>query len=472
MILFCFIFKPALAFEFKPALFTKLANSKNEVPEINFPEHSILQLDNGMIVYLAPDHSLPLIEIKGYLARGKIIESKSETGMTDLVTNLMLTASENYSEQEMARYQESNGLAVKLSAGMDRVTITANALKSDQGRLIDLLAEILRRPSFKGPQFNRTVAEYKQLYQQQFYDDSALLDMYFFKNIYTNHPYGYNYDYNLNLKVLKTITPKQTADFYHKLVQPDQLVLAISGDFKTNQLEQIIKADFADWKNTKIKLNEKQVSVNPTNHNKIILVNKPDATQAKLRMGYNFYTDQFAKKVPFMMGNRIFGSGSFNSRLMKELRSKKGYVYGINSVTSYHDYGGAYYINLSVKPANTLASIRAVKKEMQQVKSGSKPFSKAELFENINLYNAVFPRAYQKQLDRLDQLVYQVEIMGRSRNYLKNYIKQYNGLTAAEVQEIFAADLYPDIMLTVIVGPEAKILPSLKAAGLKVEVIN
>ena len=173
-----------------------------------------------------------------------------------------------------------------------------------------------------------------------------------------------------------------------------------------------------------------------------------------------------------MMGNRIFGGGSFNSRLMENLRSDKGYVYGINAQTRYHDFGGAYYINLSLDPQKALLGMKAVKEEMKKIKNGTQPFKEEELFENINLYNAIFPKAYQHQIDVLNEIVYQKEYNNNSENYLNDFIKQYNGLEAFEVQSIFAEELYPDIIFTVIVGPAEKITPQFKESGIEIEVIN
>jgi zinc protease len=425
-----------------------------------------------MKFYLAQDKSLPIFEIRGYIDAGKINENKSNAGMTSLMTELMLKASKNYSESEFSLFKESNALSLNLGAGSDRISISGNSLNTETEELISLLAEVLVRPQFEGRHFARTVKEYQQLYRQQFYNDSALLNMYFFKNLYGDHPYGYNYNYNLILDFLKDVEPRTVEEFYRRIVRPEQITIAVSGDFQMEELKNVLKRNFGSWENNPQKLNKSYVSVSPEIHQKIIVVNKEDATQANMRMGYNFYSSKFPKRIPFMMGNRIFGSGGFNSRLMENLRSDKGYVYGTNAQIRYNDYGGAYFINLSLAPEKALDGMRAVRQEMLKIKAEKEPIKKEELFENINLYNAVFPKAYQHQIDVLDEIVYQLEFENGSKNYLNNFIKQYNGLEADEVQRIFAEELYPKILFTVIVGPKDKILPQFKEAGLEVEVIE
>lgn len=458
--------------EFKPGFFKKLADVTNEKPEIKVPNYQLLELDNGMKFYLAQDKSLPIFEIRGYINGGKSYENKKNAGISSLMTDFMLSATENYNEKELSFFKELNALSLNIGAGLDRISISGNSLKTENSELISLLAEVLRRPKFEGFHFNRIIKESKQLYKQQFYNDSALLDMYFFKNLYGEHPYAYNYDYNLILNTLDQVTPSKLKSFYQKSIKPAETVIIISGDFKMEKIKRELQNNFSDWKNDKEKLKKEYVEAQQKLHQKIIIVNKADATQAKMRMGYNFYSNNFAKKIPFMMGNKIFGGGSFNSRLMENLRKDNGYVYGINAQSKYNDYGGAYFINLSLNPEKTLAGMRAVKDEMVKIKTVKEAFEQKELFENVNIYNAMFPQAYRHQIDVLDEIIYQKEFHHKSVNYLNNIIKQYNGLEVEEVQQIFANNLYPEIMFTVIVGPKEKILPQFEKAGLKVEVID
>ena len=458
--------------DFSPDFFRKLADVVNEKPEIEVPDYRLLELDNGMKFYLAQDKSLPIFEVRAYIEGGKIDEDKDNAGITSLMTELMLLETENYSESELSLFKEINALSLNLTAASDRISLSGNSLAAESSELLSLLAEILRRPKFEGDHFERTVKESQQFYRQQFYNDSALLNMYFFKNLYGDHPYGYNSNYNLILDFLEGVKSADVNDFYQKIINPEDIVIAVSGDFEFEDLEKELRKSFSDWENNEEKLNREYVNVNPKVHQKIIVVNKADATQANMRMGYNFYSSKYPKRIPFMMGNRIFGSGSFNSRLMENLRSDKGYVYGTNAQTRYNDYGGAYFINLSLEPEKALAGIKAVREEMLKIKEEKEPFKKEELFENVNLYNAVFPKAYQHQIDVLDEIIYQKEFYNNSEDYLNNFINQYNGLEAAEVQRIFADDLYPEILFTVIVGPKEEIMPQFEEAGLEVELID
>src|SRR6056297_797533 len=217
--------------DFSPQFFRELADVVNEEPEIEIPNYQLLKLDNGMKFYLAQDKSLPIFEIRGYIDGGKINENKSNAGITSLMTEIMLLETENYSESELSLFKEVNALSLNLGMASDRIYISGNSLNTENTELISLLTEILRRPEFEGNHFERTVKEYQQLYRQQFYNDSALLNMHFFKNLYGEHPYGYNYNYNLILDFLSQVDSKEVNNFYKKTINPEEIVIAISGDF-------------------------------------------------------------------------------------------------------------------------------------------------------------------------------------------------------------------------------------------------
>src|SRR6056297_703112 len=236
--------------DFSPQFFRELADVVNKEPEIEIPDYQLLKLDNGMKFYLAQDKSLPIFEIRGYIDGGKINEKQNNAGITSLMTEIMLLETENYSEQELSLFKELNGLSLNLGVGSDRINFRGNSLSTESLELLSLLAEVLRRPEFKGNHLERTVKEYQQLYRQQFYNDSALLDMYFFKNLYGEHPYGYNYNYNLILDFLDQVNSKEVNNYYQDLVNPENIVIAISGDFKLEALKKELQTNFSDWRNS------------------------------------------------------------------------------------------------------------------------------------------------------------------------------------------------------------------------------
>ena len=99
-----------LTVEYSEELFTSLAESVNDIPQIAVPEYERIVLDNGMVVYLVEDHQFPLVELHGYIRGGRRQESPDLPGVADLMVQMMNTGTKNLNEYEFSRYKEAYGL--------------------------------------------------------------------------------------------------------------------------------------------------------------------------------------------------------------------------------------------------------------------------------------------------------------------------------------------------------------------------
>jgi zinc protease len=472
IVLFVLVFPVGAAVEYSPEFFTALADSVNEIPYVETPAYKRIKLDNGMVVYLAVDHELPLVEVVGYIKGGISQESPELAGISLIMTRLMNTGTKNYSEAELSRYKELNGVNFNLSSSYDRYNFSANSLSMDQEALIALIAEILRNPEFEATYHNRILQEYYQVLLQQYYYDFSLLEMFFNTILYGDHPYAHTDNIGLVISALERMTPAQLGIYYQQTIDPAKLVMAISGDFNLQEMEAIVVDNFGDWESKGLELKEEKVVIDEANFQRIVLINKADATHAKMKIGYNFYDSSFEDEIPFLMANQIFGGGDFSSRLMDHLRSERGYVYGIYSGVTYNQQGGLYYISTDVAPDKACEILEAVTAEILSIKEGDEKISAEELFKNVNCYNAFFPKSYRNQISVLAKLMFDQEIMGKEKDSINNFIKAYNDLTPAEVQEVFAKHTFPERFFTLIVGKKEEILPAFLEQGLAVEVIE
>ena len=458
--------------DFEQELYKKLAQGENEAPYIKLPDYKRVELDNKLVLYLVEDHNYPTIEVTGYIEGGRRQETKKLAGISDFMFTMMNKGTKNYSEQKLARYKELHGIDLGFSVKNDYYKFSGSALSSEQDELISLIADILQHPNFKASYYQRIKEETKRSLAQAKTRQGSLLEMYFKKNIYHDHPYSFVKDYDLQQKTLTNITPQSLDHFYQKNIAPNTLVLGVVGDIEIDRIEKLVKKKFGSWSEQEVRFKEPQLKMDRSLQNQIVVVNKPDATQAKLRMGYNFYKTGFKDRIAFKMANRVYGGGSFSSRLMKNLRSDKGYVYSIYSRANYNRLGGVYYINTEVKPQQTYQTVKAIKEEMLAIKEGRKKIKQDELAENINLYNALLPKSYQKKVDILGEIIYNSEIRGRKVDYVNQFIEEYNQLSVEKVQQSFVQHTYPDRFLTVIVANKEDVVPQFRAEGMQVRVVN
>jgi zinc protease len=458
--------------EFTEDLFMNLAHSVNDVPYIESPAYLKSVLPNGMTVYLVEDDSLPIVEMHGYILGGRSQEAIELPGVSDLMVQMMNTGTASMGELEFSRYKEVHGLDFNLSVANDYLLFSGNALSVDQAQLITLAADVLQNPNFSASYFTRKIQELYQLLSYSFYRDDLLLDIFFNTTLYGAHPYANGMNVLALLQVLPAITPEHLQQHYNQTIDPAHVIMTIVGDLNAQEMLAELNEKFGTWESKGLTLTQPQVVVNEANFNQIMLINKPDATHVKMKMGYNFYDTSFSDKNAFLMADMVFGSGSFASRLMDTLRTERGYVYGVYSATQYNQLGGIYYITTDVAPEKTLETMEIIKEQMVGIKEHEAPITEQELFANINYYNAFFPQAYQHKINVMAELIYNVEVLGKNENSINEFIAEYNALTAAVAQDVYSKHVYPERFLTVIVGNKEHVLPAFLEQGIDVGVID
>ena len=474
LILISVIFLPPVKakVELNEDLFYELMKIENNKPEIKIPEYKKIKLDNGLIAYLVKDSDFPIVEVTGFIKGGRRQENLDIAGISDIMVKMMSNGTKNLSEEEYARQKEIHGIDINFGINNDTFDFRANALSSQINNLLSLLADSLKNPNFEATYFRRILQEQNQYLAQATVQPNQLLNSYFFKNIYNNHPYSFANNIKLKKSNLRTYNPNKLREFYNDSISPEKMIIAIVGDINIKNTKNILEDNFADWKKKDIDIKNTEVEEMTYNINEVIIVDKQDSDQAHMKIGHNFPGYDFKRDTAFLIGNRIFGQGGFSSRLMEEIRTKKGYAYSIYSNTSYNKNGGVYYISTKVDAEKAPKVINAVKEEMRAIKTAKKEITEEEVTENINLYNGLLPSNYKYLVSIMNGYIYETVLLGEKNDYLNSFIEEYNSLTDSEVQRVMADKLQPDKLLTVVVGNSKKLKPVFEDAGYEVRIIT
>lgn len=478
IIIFITIFQPVAAkVEFNQKLYKDLSENKNPIPYIKIPDYQRLILKNGLTLFLAEDHQIPALFINGMIRGGRNLESKEIAGISDCMVDMMTTGTQNFGEKDLDQYKEQYAIQFNFKADNDYLSFSSNALISEEEQLIALVAEILQKPQFGTDYFQRKQSEWEQGLKHAKTQENDVLNLYFYNHLMEGHPYSFRYDLDLQLAALNRITPKELLQHYQRVVTPNNTILFVYGDFKPDRILELISNYFSEWPRHETKPKLTKVKENKELYGQIILVNKPDATQAKIKMGYNFFDQSFLdrnikERVAFEIANQIYGGGDFESYLMNEIRSIKGFAYDIYADFFNHRLGGAYFINTSVKPEQACETITTIKQIMSDLKNGTQKITETEVFKIVNQRNAFFPEAFRYNESIITNLIMNVEFKDRDPNYLNKYIRLYNTVTAAKAQKAFTKYSFPEKLFNVIVGKKEAILPAFQEQGLKVKVIE
>ena len=251
---------------------------------------------------------------------------------------------------------------------------------------------------------------------------------------------------------------------HEELIVPGHAVLILSGDFEQEDANALVDKYFGEWSGMdapKVTVSDAQ----PGTGREILLIDKPDAAQAEIRMGYilgpyNLGPDMYA----FRLMDYIYGGGGFSSRLMKRVRVELGLTYGIYSGLGARVQNAAYSISGSTKNESAGEFIGESIRLMQEAVDGG--FEEQELLDAKAYMLGSYPRQFETPSQVASQFQNALILdFGDPEDYIANYRKN---MAAVELDDINAAAkkyLAPDKVRIVVVGNAEIVGPQLEEFG-------
>mgnify|MGYP000051756114 CR=1 FL=1 len=154
---------------------------------------------------------------------------------------------------------------------------------------------------------------------------------------------------------------------------------------------------------------------------------------------------------PLIVGNYSLGSGGFVSRLMKEVRDKRGLAYGVQSYFMPMVQPGPFQIGLQTKKAQANEALQVVREVLAGFLADG-PNEEELQAAKQNLVGS-FPLRLDSNQKILDNVA-AIGFFGLPLDYLDHYAENVEKVTAAQIKTAFARHVRPENMVSVIVGGE------------------
>ena len=173
------------------------------------------------------------------------------------------------------------------------------------------------------------------------------------------------------------------------------------------------------------------------------------SAQAHVLMGQPGYKRSDPDFFALLVGNHILGGGDLTSRLMEEVREKRGLSYGVYSSFAPGLHAGAFTVELQTRSdqaADTVGVLRQVVRDF--VAQGPTEAELQAAKDNLIGGFALRIDANGKLLDNVTNIAWN----GLPLDYLDHWTERVAQVTAADIQAAFQRKLQPDRMVTVVVG--------------------
>lgn len=429
------------------------------LPELQLPDSTRIELDNGMVVYLVEDHELPLVSGSATIRIGSRFEPTDKLGLAALTGELIRTGgTRDHSAAEIDATLEQIAASVETSIELTVGTASFSALSEDTDTVFNLFADILQHPVFDADKFELAKNQFRGSIARRNDDPNEIADRELNKLIYgETSPYARTVEYT----TLDNIQRDDLINFYTDQVSPDHIILGLVGDFDTKVMTQKVIEQFGNWSataNRELPLPE----VTPATINGIYIVDRPDLSQSYIEMGHLGGLRNSPDYAQLGVMNNVLNG--FGGRLFDEVRSRQGLAYTVYAAWSAnYDYPGIFIAGGQTRAESTVDFIRAVRSEIERIRNEAITPEELQIAKDKTLNSFIFNFADPAQT--LSRLI-RYEYYGYPSDFIFQYQRGIEATTIADVQRVARTYLAPDDLTILVVGNTAQINPSLDSLDL------
>ncbi len=441
-----------------------LSNGQPILAAIALPPMSEKVLDNGLKIVVVENHEQPVVSMRLLLKSGTAADGKGKAGLANMTAGLLRKGTATRDATKISEEIDFVGGYLGAGADLDATNVTAEVLTKHFDVGLTLLADIVLNPTFAESEIDRLRKQTMASLMQQKDDPGTIVDLQYSQYLFGEHPYGQ--PGGGTVESVSGITRDDIVGFWKNNFVPGNAILFVAGDVTAAQIFPKIESQLGGWpKGSAAKLDV--VPAPRINGTRVVLINKADATQANIKMGHlgidRYNPDIYAVRVM----NYILGGGGFRSRLMSDIRDKRGLTYGINSQFSFDRYQGEFTVTVSTRTDSTAQAISATIEHIRKIREAD--VTPQELSETISFYSGYFPRQFETPEQVASQLS-TVELYGLEKDYLSKYIDKMASVTAPAVRAAAQKYLDPDNLLIVVVGKADELREKLKQFGTVTEI--
>jgi zinc protease len=420
-------------------------------PAAAMPTVNRLSLPNKMVLLLSEEHSLPFVTLQMVIDGGSRQDLKGKEGLANLTARGLVLGTSKQDVEAINESLDFMGASLHAYANRDYASIHLRVLKKDLGKGLGLLADAIRRPVFPQEELRKEVNKILGAIKSSEEDPGEVAGKVFYKAVFGDSPYSHPVEGTK--ESVPGIVRENVLHFYNTFYRPNNAILVVVGDITLDDVKAQIIPLFADWAEGPIPGS----TVNPVGAGKgeIIRINR-ELAQANIIIGGIGVPRSNPDYYALTVMNYILGGGGFGSRLMDEVRIKRGLAYSVGSFFAPMKFQGVFQVVLQTKNASSREAIDLVLKQMELIRR--EPVDAEALERAQNYLIGSFPMRFDTQ-GKLVNFLSQVEYFGLGLDYPQKYPTLIKSVNGEEILRVAQKYLHPDQSIQVIVG-------NLKEAGL------
>lgn len=407
---------------------------------------------NGARVYLVRSDSLPMLDVQIDVDGGSRRDPPAQAGLA-AATALLLTqgvqaspAGPALDENAVVEAWADLGAQFGASAGSDRLSIQLRTLTQPDvlDAAVALASRQLAAPAWADPVWARERARLTAAWREAQTRPDTWAGRRFADAVYRSHPYGQE----ARPETWAAIDTAALRDFYRRHARPCDARITLVGALDRASATHVVDRLLAGWANHGCTALPAVPEVAPLTRPERVQLPFA-AAQAQVLVGQPGIARDDPDFLAILVGNHILGGGGFTSRLMQELREKRGLTYGVFSQFSPGRHAGAFSVSVQTRPDQADQAVELIHSELRRfVEQGPTEQELAEAQAALVNGFALRLDSNRKLLDTVAALAWH----GLPLDYLDRWTAQVGAIDRDRIVRAWQRVLHPDRLVTVVVG--------------------
>lgn len=387
-------------------------------------------------VVFEKDASLPLVSLQLVIKNGGSMEDGHNEGVAKFLAAMLGEGTKEINSTAFAEELEFRAISLSANAGTETLVFNVSALKEQFPYALEMLSKLLKNPNFSKESFEKVKLLTLGMLSSKESDFDYIANLNLQKILFEGTPFAHAY-YG-DVKSIKNLKLKDVEAFYKEHVSLENVIIVAGGDIELLDVKKFLTPVLQEIKRGQAKA---MPYFEACKDEKEIVIDK-ESEQAYIYFGAPFYMksgDEESYKAK--VASFILGESGFGSRLMEEIRVKRGLAYSSYSRTSVGKSHSSFTGHLQTKNENLDEAKKIVKEEIKrfvqngataeelaQAKRfllGSEPLRNETLSQRLGRaffeYYGGFELGYsKKQLEKIEKL---------SLEELNQFIQKHDEIT-------------------------------------------
>ncbi len=423
------------------------------------------QTPGGLSVSIAPRGRIPLVAVRLVLSSGAAGDPPGKEGLADFTMRLLRRGTVHRDAHALDEAIEFVGASLGLFAGEDQVAVALTTPAVHLPAMLDVLAELVRVPSFPEEEVRTERERSLGQFANDVDDPSLLADRALIRAAWAGHPYGH--DVSGTRASVSRFTRDDTVRFHADHFGPRPAHLFVVGAVDPEAVAVQVEQAFGAWAGGPAQGTEVPPADGMPPAGKVVVVDRPDQTQSQVRLAGPAYRRGAPVQFAAQVVNVTLGAG-FTSRLVREVRVKRGLSYGVGSSFDTLRAGGIFTVSSFTKVETTGQLLSVMRQEVDRMRARGP--TQAEVEKAQRYLAGLFPLRTETN-ESLAAVLADMALYGLGDDWLDRYRDRVRAVTRAEAKEAAARYCFPEPPVTVVVGPAQRLRAQLKRFG-PVEVLT